>query len=133
MINGEIVFDVADTNPLYIDFGDELQPTKVVNKGDVIVLDKKAPKNRWMYKTQYNDEKEYLECLNALTDKLSSKADYINELIRKYEEVSITVYMRSDYAEIGYSVPADIIEKLSKLNCSLNFDILSYGMASDES
>lgn len=96
MFNGEIVFTIADINCIVVDFGAEMMPTKIVNKGDVVALGRKAPRNRWLY-----------------------------------EEVSITIYMRSDFAEIGYSIPSYILKKLSLLDCTLNFEILSFGMAVD--
>lgn len=64
MFNGEIVFDIADTKYSKVDFGSEIIPTKIVHKGDKVVLGRKAPKNRWMYKFSYNNEKEYLESLD---------------------------------------------------------------------
>ena len=41
-------------------------PTKIVNKDDMVVLGRKASKNRWMYKISYDNEKEYLESLDNL-------------------------------------------------------------------
>ena len=43
----------------------------------------------------------------------------------------INVYIRSDFAEIGYSIPSNILKKLSLLDCPLNFSILSFGMVID--
>lgn len=52
-------------------------------------------------------------------------------MTKVYEEVSIDIYVRSDFAEIGYSIPSYILKKLSLLDCTLNFEILSFGMAVD--
>ena len=54
------------------------------------------------------------------------------ELTVIYDEVDITIYIRSEFAQIGYSLPSHILEKASSLGCSLHFDILSFGMAIDE-
>lgn len=131
MIYGEIVFGIADEKHLDVDLGPEMIPTKIVNKGDVVVLGRKAPKNMWNYKISYDDEKEYLESLDKMVNLLSGKAEYINELTRTYEEVSIKIFMRSEFAEMGYSIPSQIIKKLSLLDCPLDFYILSFGMAID--
>lgn len=131
MIYGEIVFDIADEKHLDVDLGPEMIPTKIVNKGDVVVLGRKAPKNSWMYKISYDNEKEYLESLDKMVNLLSGKAEYINELTRTYEEVSIKIFMRSEFAEMGYSIPSHILKKLSLLDCPLDFYILSFGMAID--
>lgn len=131
MFHGEIVFAIADAKHLEVDFGAEMIPTKIVNKGDVVALGRKAPKNMWMYKIPYGNEKEYLESLDKMANQLSSKAEYVNELTRTYEAVSIKIYMRSEFAEIGCSIPSRILKKLSLLDCSLDFYILSFGMAID--
>lgn len=131
MIYGEIVFGIADEKHLDVDLGPEMMPTKIINKGDAVVLGRKAPKNRWMYKISYDNEKEYLESLDKMVNLLSGKAEYINELTRTYEEVSIKIFMRSEFAEMGYSIPSQIIKKLSLLDCPLDFYILSFGMAID--
>lgn len=34
-----------------------MMPTKIVNKGNVAALGRKAPKNRWLYKISYGNEK----------------------------------------------------------------------------
>lgn len=132
MFNGEIVFAIADVKPLEVDLGAEMRPTKIVNKDDVVALGRKAPKNRWMYKISYDNEKEYLERLDKMVNQLSGKAEYVNELTRTYEEVSITIYMRSEFAELGCSIPSHILKKLSLLDCPLNFSVFSFGMAANE-
>ena len=131
MFNGEIVFAIADVGHLKVDFGTEIVPTKIVNKDDLVVLGRKAPKNKWMYKIAYGNEKEYLDSLENMVNQLCSKAEYVNELVRTYEEVSIMIYVRSEFAEIGYGIPSHILKKLSLLDCSLSFSILSFGMAID--
>lgn len=129
MFNGEIIFDIADIRNIEIDFESEIMPTKIVNRGDVVALGRKAPKNRWIYKIEYSDETEYLEGLCQMARKLSKKAEYVKKLTRIYEEVSINIYVRSEYAEIGYSIPSDILKELSLLDCPIIFKILSFGMA----
>ena len=131
MFNGEIVFAIADIEHLKVDFGTEIVPTKIVNKDDLVVLGRKAPKNKWMYKIAYGNEKEYLESLENMVNQLCSKAEYVNELVRTYEEVSIVIYVRSEFAEIGYAIPSHILKKLSLLDCSFDFSILSFGMVID--
>lgn len=131
MFNGEIVFGIADEKHLEVDLGEDVKPGKIVNKGDVVALGRKAPKNRWMYKISYSDEKEYLESLDKMVNKLSGKAEYINGLTKIYEEVSIMIHIRSEFAEIGYAIPSHILKKLALLDCPLNFSILSFGMAAD--
>lgn len=131
MFNGEIVFDIADIKHLKVDFRSGIIPTKIVNKDDLVALGRKAPKNRWIYKMVYSGEKEYLESLDKMISQLCKEKEYINELTRVYEEVSINIYIRSDFGEIGYCIPNYIIKKMSLLDCALNFKILSFGMVTN--
>ena len=64
-----------------------------------------------------------------LADQLLRNGKYVNELINTYERVSINIYIRSDYAELGYSLPVGMIKKLALLECPVNYSILSFGMA----
>lgn len=132
VINGEIVFEIADVKYIEVDFGTEIIPTKIVNKGDIVALGRKAPKYKWIYEIKYDGEKEYFNSLDKMVNQLCERKEYINQLTSRYEEVSINVYIRSDFAEIGYSLPNSILKKLSLLECTLNFEILSFGMALDE-
>lgn len=127
--NGEIVFDIADMKHIEVDFGTDILPTRVINKDDIVALGRKAPKFRWMYEIKFSGEKEYLVSLEKMINLLCKKREYVNYLTRIYDEVSINVYIRSDFAEIGYSIPSHIIKELSLLECTLNFEILSFGMA----
>ncbi len=131
MFNGEISFEVADVEYVEVDLGTEIKPSKIVNKGDVVVLGRKAPKYKWIYEIKYNGEEEYFNGLDKMLNQLCERKEYINQLTSRYEEVSINVYIRSDFAEIGYSIPSHILKKLSLLDCPLNFSILSFGMGID--
>lgn len=132
MFHGEIVFEIADTEHIEVDFGTEIVPTKIVTKGDVIALGRKAPKYRWMYEIKYNGDKEYLESLDKMVNKLCKKKEHINQLTEIFEEVSINIYIRSDFAEIGYYMPSCILKKIALLECAINFEILSFGMTKNE-
>ena len=130
--NGEIIFGIADANPIEVDFGGDILPTKTVDRGSIIALGRKASKYRWGYIIKYNNEKEYLESLEKMISQLCEKSDYVNQLIKIYEEVFINIYIRSDFAEIGFSLPNNILKKMSLLKCPVNFEIFSFGMVPDE-
>ena len=82
-----------------------------------------------MYKISFNDEDEFIESLEKMITLLYKYKEYIDYLKTIYEEVKVTIYIRSDYAEIGFSLSSDIIKKMSLLGCTFNFEILSFGMA----
>lgn len=77
MFNGEIVFVIADVNCIVVDFGPEMVPTKIVNKGDVVALGRKAPRNRWIYEIRYNGEEEYLQGLDKMASQLCQKKNIL--------------------------------------------------------
>lgn len=129
---GEIVFAVSDIKRIDIDFGLDFLPTKIIKKGDEIVLGRKSSQYRWLHTVRFNNEKEYLENFNKLINQLYEKLDYVNQVINKYEKVCIDIYIRSDYAEIGYSLPNYLLKKLALIECTVNYNILSFGMTINE-
>ncbi len=131
MFNGEISFEIADAEYIEVNLGTEIKPSKIVNKGGVVALGRKAPKYKWIYEIKYDSEKGYFNSLDKMVNQLCERKEYINQLTSRYEEVSINIYIRSEFAEIGYSIPNHILKKLSLLDCSVNFSILSFGMAMD--
>ena len=44
----------------------------------------------------------------------------------------IDIYIRSDLAQIGFSLPDGLLKRLALSGCALNFHILSFGMAAEE-
>ena len=130
--DGEIVLGISDSSYMDVDFGKDILPTKIINKGDVIVLGRKASKYKWMHEEVFSGEKEYLEKLNDLLAKLCERAKYINQLVKRYEDVNITIYIRSEFAQIGYFLSNYIIRKMAYLNCNIYFDILSFGEVTDD-
>lgn len=129
VFDGEIVFEIADVENIEVNSEMEIEPTKVVRKGSVVALGRKAPKNRWIYGIKYDGEKEYLKSLEMMVNQLCDKKEYINQLVKQYEEVSISIFVRSDFAGIDYSFPNYIMKKLSLLDCAVNFEVFSFGMA----
>lgn len=130
--NGEIVFAVADFNYIDVDFGVDFLPTKIIKKGDQIALGREASQYRWLYAIKFDNQTEYIEKLETITNQLYERRDYVTQLINKYKEVSIDVFIRSDFAEIGYSLPSNILKKVALLGCAVNFEIFSFGMALDK-
>ena len=125
--NGDVLFAVSDVEDIIVNFENEILPTKVVKKGDVIALGKRAPKNRWMYQKTFDNEKEYILKLTEFVERLYEKKEYVKQLKERYHDVSISIYIRSDYGQLGYSLPNSIIKKMGEIGCDVYFDILSFG------
>lgn len=130
--NGEIIFSISDSKNISLDLGFNFSPTRVVKEGEIIALGRKASKNRWLYEKKFKGEKEYIENMDRLTELLMDKIDDIWQAIDQYEDVSIDVYLRSELAQIGFSMPAYILKRIATIGCSINFDILSFGMVEQE-
>lgn len=131
-LNGEIVFAITDDKKIEVNFESEIEPNKIIKKGDVMALRREAPKHRWIYKIKYDSETAYYESLDKMVNQLCKNKEYVNQLVKTYEDVSITIYIRSDFGQIGYSLPNHVLKKLSLLDCALYFDIISFGMVIDE-
>lgn len=101
--HGSITFDIADEKSIDVDFGEDIIPTKTVKKDDIIFRERRAPKNRWMYILEFDNE-----------------------------EVSINVFIGSDFAQIGFVLPNNILKKIALLDCEVGIEIISYGMVEDE-
>ena len=112
------MFAIADDGCIKVEFDEQIVPTKIVQKGDKIAIGKKAPKNKWMYKISFNDEDEFIESLEKMITLLYKYKEYIDYLKTIYEEVKVTIYIRSDYAEIGFSLSSDIINSSFSESCS---------------
>lgn len=130
--NGEIVFAIADLKGIEVNFESNFLPTKIIDKGDIIALGRTALQNQWLHIVKFNGENEYLQKLEKFAGQLNEKTEYVNQLSTKYEKVSINIYIRSEFAELGFSLPSHVLKKLSKLECDVNFEIFSFGMAMDE-
>lgn len=49
-----------------------------------------------------------------------------------YEEVSINIFLGSDFAQICFVLPNHILKKIALLDCELEIEIISFGMIEDE-
>lgn len=130
--HGSITFAIADEKNIDADFGADIIPTKTVKKGDVIFRGKKAPKNRWKYILEFENEEEYYSNLERMINQLCERSEYVNQLTKIYEEVSINIFIGSDFAQIGFALPNHILKKIALLDCELSIEIISFGMVEDE-
>ena len=52
---------------------------------------------------------------------------YIKEISRRYNQVAINCFLRSDMGQIGFEITSEVMHKLNNIGTSMNFHILSYG------
>jgi len=128
-LTGSFAFTISDEN---LDF-EEIErniciiPTKIINKGQVIVSNKKAPFDIWSYEIKISNETDAMDHLRYLLDELMPYSSYIKEISRRYNQVSINCFLRSDMGQIGFEITSEIMHKLNNIGTSMNFHILSYG------
>ena len=130
--HGSITFDIGDEKNIDIDFSEDIVPTKTIKKGDVIFRERKAPKNRWMYILEFDNEEEYYFNLERMINQLCEIRKYVNQLTKIYEEVSIKIFIGSDFAQIGFFLPNHILKKIALLDCEVSIEIISFGMVENE-
>lgn len=131
--HGSITFAITDEKNIDVDFGVDIIPTKTVKKGDIVFRKRgwKAPKNRWMYELHFDNEEEYYPNLERIVNQLCERSEYVNQLTETYEEVSINIFIDSDFAQIGFYLPNHILKKLALLDCEVSIEIISFGMVED--
>lgn len=130
--HGSITFDIADEKNIDVDFGADIIPTKTIKKGEVIRRGRKAPANRWMYTLKFENEKDYYSNLEKMVNQLCERSEYVNQLTKMYEEVSINIFIGSEFAQIGFYLPNHILKKVALLDCEVSIEIISFGMVEDE-
>ena len=130
--HGSITFDIGDEKNIDIDFSEDIVPMKTIKKGDVIFRERKAPKNRWMYILEFDNEEEYYFNLERMINQLCERSKYVNQLTKIYEEVSIKIFIGSDFAQIGFFLPNHILKKIALLDCEVSIEIISFGMVENE-
>lgn len=127
--SGEIIFAISDCKSLNIDFGFDFMPSKIIKAGDKIALGRSAIKNRWMHCVKFSGHEELIIKLEEMADILLIKINKLNEYKMIYNEVCIEIYIRSELAQIGYSMPTTLLKKIALLECPVNCSILSFGGA----
>lgn len=130
--HGSITFDIADEKNIDVDFGEDIIPTRTVKKGDIVFRERRAPKNRWMYKLEFDNEEEYYTNLERMINQLCERSEYVNQLTKMYEEVSINIFIGSDFAQIGFYLPNHIVKRIALLDCEVEIEMISFGMVEDE-
>lgn len=130
-ILGSFTISISDSNLEFssIEKNIGIQPTKVIKKGQLIgrLENKKAPYDIWVYEIKISNQEDIFVHLANLLNDLIPYSEYIQEISKIYDEVSINCYLRSNYAQIGFELTAEMIKTLQKLGLGINFHILSFG------
>lgn len=104
----------------------KLEPSKFIEKNHN--GNKRIKKSVWIYKMKFTDNDSLKGTLDRFIMIFSEKQELIKILQKKYKEIYIKVYLRSDYGQIGYTLKKDFLKKLVLLDMDIDFDILSFGL-----
>lgn len=130
-MNGNISLSImSEENKLdFIDSLLDIKATKIIHKGDIIAVKRISQNNIWLYSIKF-DENQYNETIEIFMKRLIKSIDIIKELKKKYI-VTLTLYVRSEFAQMGICLDKSIIKMVSQLDLDLEIDILSFGMVED--
>lgn len=130
-MNGNISLSImSEENKLdFIDSLLDIKATKMIHKGDIIALKRISQNNIWLYSIKF-DENQYNETIEIFMKRLIKSIDIIKELKKKYI-VTLTLYVRSEFAQLGICLDKSIIKMVSQLDLDLEIDVLSFGMVED--
>lgn len=125
-LTGSLAFAIRDEKLNFNDIKKNIQiePTKIIRKGQIIVGDKKAPLDIWSYKVEMLSD---INELNNLLNQLIPYSNYIKKIQKIYKDVVISCYLRSDMGQIGFEITSEVIKKLNTLGLDIEFHILSFG------
>jgi len=127
--SGKIVFEILNTGNIESDIIEQLgfEPTKVIVKGNTVGYSNRvAPYNIWAYEKKFEDS-NFSEVLISFYNNLLLNINNIVYVSRQYERTEINIYINTNYAQFGFSLPNNIINVMSKLGLEVNFHFLSSG------
>lgn len=104
-----------------------IEPSKIILKGDKF---EKYPNETlfdlWILDLEFENSANIDETLNKLLTIISPYTHYFRQLSSQ-NDVIIRIYIQSDYAEIGWQLHPDTIQKLAATHLELEFSVLSWG------
>ena len=130
MINGTIAFTISDNDLDIAEIETELcfKPTKCVKRGQQISKFKIAPFDVWLYQIDFEGEMSFENELDNLMAELSKSLSAINNIRKRYREVTLDFYIRSEMGQMGLTLNSSTLQKLACVGLDANFHILSYGL-----
>jgi len=105
--------------------------TKVIKKGQLVLVDKKSSQDVWIYKKKAKSVGNLSESLISFLNEILPHSEYLKEIKETYDEVNLSCFLRSDFGQMGFELTADTIKLLEKLNLSIDFHILSFGLVEE--
>jgi hypothetical protein len=105
----------------------KIKPSNIVKKGEIkYKCGGEIKSDAWIYKIEMEEGKEPNETLERLLKDLKPSIGYLKKLDESVD-VSITCYVQSDLAQIGFDFSSDVIRDLAELSIKFGISILSWG------
>lgn len=104
----------------------KLKPTRFINKGDLLLLNKIADCDRWIYEKKFS-ENDMEQVIDTFFERLCSNNLSVKDFI-KTVNVNLKIGIVSEYGQIGFSLTNNQISVIQSLGLHIDFDIISFGM-----
>ena len=128
--HGEIVFSIKNNKEFQTDFTKliGLNPTKVINRGHKVTSFLTAEYYLWLYRIDFQDHCSFNKNLLFLCQMLRGKNKAVESALNNYISTTINIYIRSEYAQIGFSIPKEVTNYINELGLDIDIHILSFGL-----
>ncbi|OWA37804.1 hypothetical protein B9G55_07120 [Saccharibacillus sp. O16] len=105
-----------------------VEATRTITKGQPLrkTDDEVAEKNIWILKERIAFNETPGDSLARLLDRLP--LEQVQMIAKACEEVRISVNVRSELGQIGFSIEPEVLARLVDFGIRLDVDILSFGM-----
>ena len=106
----------------------EIEPTKVVHRGDIInkLPQMIAGEDEWVYGRELESPQGRDDIMRGFLEKLHSRREALDK-IKQYGEVRLRLRVQSDYAQMAYCLMPETLSDLSGLGLPLDVTSISWG------
>ena len=130
---GEITLSIYNNDEIdVVELGKHFSPNVIKKKGQRSYGDRTIPLNYFSYQIEFDDHDDFDEKLNDFSVLMSNYKVHLLRYREIYELVKLDIYIRSDFAHIGYAIPNDVLKRFVDAGFEINFHILSFGGVEDE-
>lgn len=132
-ISGNWCLIISGNNINYDEIRDKIgvEPSRTVRKGEIKSRVIGASQcDIWIFEKKFKNSDEVANKLDELLLEIEPCEGYVKTLVNAYNVV-IRFYIQSDFAQIGVSLPPELIQKLANLNIKMEISVFSWGGVED--
>ncbi|MDR1101575.1 MAG: DUF4279 domain-containing protein [Clostridiales bacterium] len=114
----------------HLDFADIehnllITPDRKIKKGEKYKI-VTAENDSLIYETTLNEDEDIYEAIRRKAREFLIYKDYLAEISKKYL-ICLTISIQSEFAEVCFELPPDIVKLLASLGISIEFSVFSWG------